>query len=62
MVTKYFTFELVPLRELSDPLTWTRMWQFTVPRYKNWYRLVVFTPLFSFHISGWLFWGRKPTT
>ena len=30
------------------------------PDYKNWYRLIIFTPFSSIYIKGWLFWGKKP--
>lgn len=39
---------------------WEWDWYIMIPKRKNWFRFTVDTPIFSFGINGWLFWGKKP--
>ena len=35
-------------------------WSWYVPKYQNWSRLSIQTPVVDVHISGWLLWGSRP--
>jgi hypothetical protein len=37
-----------------------RCWSIEKPKITNWSRFMVMTPLFTFSVLGWLFWGTKP--
>lgn len=45
---------------LYSPHFWMWDWAWEHPKARNWFRLLVNCPIGDFHISGWLFWGKRP--
>jgi len=55
ITTKYTTLILY-----FSPKTWWWDWRIDIPKFKNWHRFLLATPVLIFTISGWLFWGKRP--
>lgn len=34
-------------------------WEIGNPKFKNWRRVFILTPILEFCILGWLFWGQR---
>ncbi len=35
-------------------------WECYIPKWQNWDRFILNTPIFLFSVSGWIFFGKKP--
>lgn len=57
--TKYFGIG-INFRDWIDKNAWKNCWMVEIPKYQNWHRFQIMTPLIDFWINGWLFFGKKP--
>ena len=58
--SRFVFVHFAPWKELGDWRTWMRGWEISIPRWKNWHRFYIMTPVVVFGINGWIFWGKKP--